>query len=212
MDFILENLLEWIGYLASFIILISLVMRSIKRLRFINLFGSVLFTIYGYFIGSFPVMVMNAGIVVINIYYLRQMIKTEDYFKVIAVEKSDEYLKAFLAFYRKNIEKAMPFTEGDLLNSSYRFFILRNMVPAGLFIVNEYDKETLEITLDYATPAYQDFQTGAHVFKRTSEVFQAQGYKQFITFTQDESHMKYLNRMAFKPTTVHNRKAFIRTI
>ncbi len=212
MDFILENLLEWIGYLASFIILISLIMRSIKRLRLINLFGSILFTIYGYFIGSYPVMVMNAGIVVINLYYLRQMVKTEDYFKVIAVEKEDEYLKAFIAFYRKGIDIAMPFSESELLSSSHRFFILRNMVPAGLFIVKEHSKDTLEITLDYATPAYQDFKTGAQVFKRTADVFKTQGYKKFITFTTSESHQKYLSHMAFTKTEIDKKTAYIKEI
>ncbi len=203
---------EWIGYIASLLILISLVMRSIKRLRLINLAGASIFTVYGFLIQAYPVAVMNAGIVLINLYYLRQMIRSRDYFKVIAVEKTDEYLKAFVAFYRENIQEAMPFTETTLNESSYRFFILRNMNPAGLFVVKEYDDKTLEITLDYAIPMYQDFKTGAHVFKKTGDVFKDQGYEQFITFTADDSHQNYLKRMQFTRETIDGKNAYLKKI
>ncbi len=205
-------LVEWVGYIASFIILVSLLMRSIKRLRLINLGGSVLFTAYGFAIGSYPVMMMNAGIVLINVYYLVQMVKSEDYFDVVPVDKTDEYLRAFLAFYQKEIKRAMGFTQRDLDASDFRFFVLRNMVPAGLFIVNTYDEETLEITLDYATPAYQDFKTGAHVYSRITDLFKSQGYTRFVVFNADAAHAKYLSRMCFEETTLDNQKAFIKNL
>lgn len=62
--------LEWLGYLASLIVLISLLMSSIVKLRWINLIGSALFSLYGFLIGALPVGIMNLGIVLINIYYL----------------------------------------------------------------------------------------------------------------------------------------------
>lgn len=206
------TLIEPLGTLASFIILVSLIMRSVKRLRIINLIGSIVFIAYAIFIQSIPVLIMNVGIVWINIYYLYQMYKSEDYFKVLAIDKHDEYLKAFLSFYKKDIKQAMAFKEDDLNASDYRFFVLRNMVPAGVFIANEYDEDTLEITLDYATPAYQDFKTSKHVFDNTKETFISQGYKHFITFTEDEKHIKYLERMDFEPTIIRNKKAYTKNI
>ncbi len=205
-------IVEWVGYFASFIILVSLLMRSIKRLRVINLAGAILFAVYGFVIDAYPVMVMNAGIVAINVYYLIQMVKTEDYFDVVPVDKTDEYLRAFLVFYQKAIKRAMGFTPRDLDASDYRFFVLRNMVPAGLFIVNTYDEETLEITLDYATPAYQDFKTGVHVYSRITDVFKEQGYTRFVVFNADAAHATYLRRMRFTETTVDNQKAFVKML
>ena len=38
-----QVLLEWIGYTASLIVLVSLLMSSIKKLRWINLFGALIF-------------------------------------------------------------------------------------------------------------------------------------------------------------------------
>ena len=41
-------LIEWIGYLASILIAISMFMKDIVKLRFINLVGSLLFAFYGF--------------------------------------------------------------------------------------------------------------------------------------------------------------------
>ena len=45
-------LIEWIGYLASILIAISMFMKDIVKLRFINLVGSLLFAFYGFSISS----------------------------------------------------------------------------------------------------------------------------------------------------------------
>ncbi|WP_029035690.1 hypothetical protein [Salinimicrobium terrae] len=62
--------IEWIGYLASFFLLLSFLMRNITTLRYINSLGCLLFVAYGLLLGSYPIIVTNAAIVLINIYYL----------------------------------------------------------------------------------------------------------------------------------------------
>ena len=39
--------IEYVGYLASILIGISMFMKDIVKLRFINLSGAILFTVYG---------------------------------------------------------------------------------------------------------------------------------------------------------------------
>jgi hypothetical protein len=212
MEWFLENILEWIGYLASFIILISLVMRSIKRLRVINLFGALLFAVYGYFIGALPVMLMNGGIVLINIYYLHQMLKTREFFDLLPIKGDDLYVKEFLSYYKKNISNASEFKLESLKQNAFGFFILRNMMPAGIFVVEPFDKNTLEITLDFATPMYQDFKTSAHIFREEVKQFKDLGYKKFITITNDLHHEKYLLKMGFTKDTLNNKPVYTKTI
>ena len=62
--------IEWVGYLASFVLLISFLMRNITTLRYINSLGCLLFVAYGLLLGSWPIVVTNAAIVLINMYYL----------------------------------------------------------------------------------------------------------------------------------------------
>lgn len=66
--------LEFLGYLASILVAISLMMRSLTKLRVINLSGSLLFTIYGFSIGAYPVAALNAFIVLVNIFYLQKQV------------------------------------------------------------------------------------------------------------------------------------------
>lgn len=66
---------ELLGYLASLFVAISLMMRSLTKLRVINLVGSLLFIAYGLVIGAYPVAVMNAFILLVNLYHLQHAFK-----------------------------------------------------------------------------------------------------------------------------------------
>ncbi|KJZ91303.1 hypothetical protein ClosIBUN13A_CONTIG235g03697 [Clostridium sp. IBUN13A] len=50
-------------------------MKNIVKLRFINLIGCILFTIYGFIIKAYPVAIVNLIIAFTNIYYLYKLTK-----------------------------------------------------------------------------------------------------------------------------------------
>jgi uncharacterized protein with PQ loop repeat len=65
------SLTEWVGYLASLVLMISFLMKNINTLRIINSIGAVLFVIYGFMLTtSWPIIVTNTFILGVNIYYL----------------------------------------------------------------------------------------------------------------------------------------------
>ncbi|HBF47889.1 YgjV family protein [Shewanella frigidimarina] len=64
------NIWEWVGYLASVVVAISLMMSDIKKLRWWNLIGAGLFVAYGLAIDAVPVALVNFFIVLIDAYYL----------------------------------------------------------------------------------------------------------------------------------------------
>lgn len=61
---------ECLGILAGVFILVSFYFRDIKRVRYINSVGCILFIIYSIFIDSWAVLITNAGILGIHIYHL----------------------------------------------------------------------------------------------------------------------------------------------
>ncbi|NKF51272.1 uroporphyrinogen decarboxylase [Shewanella sp. WXL01] len=67
------NNVELLGYLASVMVAISLMMKDIIWLRWINFIGCALFTVYGYAIDAWPVAGMNAFVACINIYHLTKI-------------------------------------------------------------------------------------------------------------------------------------------
>jgi len=64
------SLTEWVGYLASLVLMISFLMKNINKLRIINSIGAVLFIVYGFMLSSWPVIITNAFILGVNVYYL----------------------------------------------------------------------------------------------------------------------------------------------
>ena len=66
-------LVEWIGYAASAVIAISLLMIDVGKLRIINSIGCLLFVINGLLVHAYPVAVSNLIIVFINLYHLYKL-------------------------------------------------------------------------------------------------------------------------------------------
>ncbi|WP_281636775.1 uroporphyrinogen decarboxylase [Flavobacterium marginilacus] len=65
------SLTEWVGYLASFVLMTSFLMKNINTLRIVNSAGCILFIIYGFMLAaSLPIIITNAFILGINILYL----------------------------------------------------------------------------------------------------------------------------------------------
>jgi hypothetical protein len=61
---------EYIGYVASVIVLLSFLMRKIFFLRIVNTVGCIFFIVYGMMLGSIPIILTNTAIALINGYYL----------------------------------------------------------------------------------------------------------------------------------------------
>ncbi|MEM9680940.1 MAG: uroporphyrinogen decarboxylase [Bacteroidota bacterium] len=62
---------EWVGYLASAVLLVSFMMKSINTLRLVNSAGAILFVVYGIMLNiSWPIIITNTAILGINMYYL----------------------------------------------------------------------------------------------------------------------------------------------
>lgn len=64
---------EIIGYSGSILILVSMLMTSVVRLRVINLIGSLVFAVYALLIKSYPTAFLNACLVGINVYQLLKL-------------------------------------------------------------------------------------------------------------------------------------------
>ncbi|TXI84756.1 MAG: uroporphyrinogen decarboxylase [Crocinitomicaceae bacterium] len=66
----MEQYTDYIGYIASGVVLLSFLMRKMIFLRIVNTIGCVFFIVYGILLGEAPIIITNAAIVLINIYYL----------------------------------------------------------------------------------------------------------------------------------------------
>lgn len=62
--------LEIFGYIGTALVILSMTMKSINKLRAINVAGGTISMIYSAFVSAWPIVVMNACLITINSYYL----------------------------------------------------------------------------------------------------------------------------------------------
>ncbi|MCQ8879006.1 uroporphyrinogen decarboxylase [Pseudoalteromonas shioyasakiensis] len=61
---------EYLGYIASALLVASLTMSDVVKLRWLNLAGCIAFTLYGIAISAWPVAITNGVLTFVNLYHL----------------------------------------------------------------------------------------------------------------------------------------------
>jgi len=194
----MQYYIEIFGTMASVIVAISLMMRNIKWLRILNGIGSAAFVIYGIFIGALPVWLLNAFIVIINIYYLVKMRLTRDRFDIIErpIHESP-YIDLFLKFYKNDIELFFPQFKLDDVDGLHADLILRDMNPVSLILYKTIKEHETEIVLDYAVPNYRDFKNAQYYFNAIRKRIASEGTHVFVARAYTKPHAKYLKKLGF---------------
>lgn len=190
---------ELIGYAASVLIAVSLMMSALIKLRIINLIGAATFAVYGVLIGSVPVSVMNSFIVLINAYYLLIMYRAKEFFQLLQVPPDSPYLHHFLRFYERQIRLFQPAFDFQKDDDWIPVFILRNMIPAGLILGTRIEGDRLRIELDFAIPKYRDFKIAHYLFCRKKDFFFSKGFRRIESPKGNDTHNAYLERIGFQP-------------
>ncbi len=191
--------IELIGYVASMLIALSMMLSSILRLRLINLAGALAFTVYGILIGAIPVALLNGLIVLVNAHYLLRMLRAKEYFHLLSLQPDSDYLRYFLRFHAEDIRIFFPQFGHRTAENEMAIFILRDCTPAGVFIAEEQPRGVLHVRLDYAIPRYRDFKIGRFLFVGQAEFFRERGIREIIASPQHEDVRAYLIEVGFEP-------------
>lgn len=190
--------LVWIGYFASAVIAVSMMMQSIVKFRWVNLVGALSFATYGLLIGAIPVFLLNTFIVGIDIFFLYRIYRKDQLFETLQVQGDSPYLLRFLEFHKNEISQFFPEFEYQPEMNTISFFVLRNMAVSGLFLAHSPEPGTLKVGLDYVVPEYRDYKNGKYVYHRLKEYFNKEGYQRVITKACSPKHIKYLAKMGFE--------------
>ena len=190
---------EAVGYVASALIILSITQTSILKLRVIGLAGSLTFLAYSLAIGAYPIAVVNVVAAAIHVWYLRELIRRKDeVFRILHVHPDSRYLRDFLDHYRDEIQgHYQPEFVYRPSPAQVTAFILRDMVPAGLFIGEARDDDTFEVRLDFVIPQYRDFKIGRYVYSSDSGLLAGLEPTCVWADASNSDHAQYLRRMGF---------------
>lgn len=188
---------ELVGYLASALIVVSLLMTSILRLRLIGLVGAITFTAYGVLIGAYPIAVANGSIILIHLFHLRRMLSDrahDAYFEALDVPSTSPLLERFVAFHGEQIRAFQPEFAG-LHEGQLALLVLRDAVPVGA-VVAEVDGDEAQVVLDYVTAEHRDLRPGRWLWIE-SDAFTSRGIHRVTTTAPSPEHARYLTSVGF---------------
>jgi hypothetical protein len=192
-----EMIREGIGYAASLVILVSLLMTNVFRLRMINLVGSLFFALYGWLIGSWPVCVINLVIAGIDGWYLVQSLRVSAFFDLQPAESvGPEFLKRFFLYHERDLMAHAPGLTIEDLQEACTCLIFRNLLPVGVFSIRRRGPDA-DVVIDFMIPEYRDFKAGMFLYKTKRMHFKEQGIKRFHAVARHPSHPKYLQKNGF---------------
>lgn len=189
-------MIEAVGYLGSALVVVSLLMTRILRLRVIGLMGSATFLLYGLLIGSVPIVITNAVIIGINATFLWRATRVKEWFSLLEVRPSSRYLNEFLRFYHDDILKHQTGWNGVVDGDDLAVLVLRDMQPAAA-VVGPIDSGVLELKLDYAIPRFNDYRMGRFLYESNAQFFAEKGINTITATAGTKPYIRYLKKMGF---------------
>lgn len=183
--------LEIFGYIGTALVLISMLMTSVVKLRAFNAVGSLVSMIYAYFSGTWPVVILNLSLLIINAVQLLRLRRVKVGFEYLSVPGADRSLQHFLRYYQQDIASYFPdFSGVDGCDRIY--MVCRETEPVGILAGSVADGQ-LRVALDYTTPKYRDCSVGSFLFAELKD----EQIKTVITQSENKMHLQYLKKMGF---------------
>jgi hypothetical protein len=190
------------GYLASVFLAISLMVQNDLTFRWINALGCLFFIFYGLLILALPIVLANAFLLVINLYYLVRIYRATEDFDLIEYKGDEKLISKFLGFYGKDIHNYFPGYGHGQTEGNIRFVVLRDLVIANIFVAHLQPDGTARVQLNYTVPKYRDYKVGRFIFNRENQFLRAKGVQRLeYGFVANKGHEKFLKKMGFRKTS-----------
>lgn len=188
MDF--KILFEVIGYCGTILVVLSMMMTSVVKLRIINICGSILSMTYAVITNTWPIVLMNAALIIINVIQLIRSFRRSLNFNYRKVLTNDLSFKHFMEIYKFDIEKY--FGEISISDKEEAYLVYIDTELAGVLVGNK-ENDCFNVSIDYAIPKFRDMSIGKYVYPKLKEydinlISQSSGVKK---------HNKYLLSMGY---------------
>ncbi|MFB6317549.1 YgjV family protein [Saccharicrinis sp. FJH54] len=167
----MSNWQEWIGYLASALVAVSLLMSSVKKLRWINMAGAFVFTVYGALIDSWPVLLMNAFLVVVNIYYLVKLNNKSLKLHLKREDWQNPLTKKFMCRFNSEIIKLFP--EFDYKHNKSDLHLIYNNFEIAGFLAGNLVEDKIQVDVLFIQSKYKGYNFEEKLFETNKLVQKA---------------------------------------
>ncbi len=209
----LQQAAQWIGYLATLLLAISLLVNNDVKFRWLNLSGCVAFIIYGAVLNALPVVLTNVLLFGINAWFLVQIYRRHELFEIYEFKKGGVIVDRFLEFYEKDILLYFPEYKRELLEGNLNFVVLRDLVIANAFSTKLSDDGTAEVFLNYTTSKYRDYKVGRFIFEKEKQFLLSKGIsKIYYPKLANLHHKKFLLKIGFQKEIINGKECLTKNL
>ena len=193
---VMKILLEALGYLGTVLTLMSMMMTSVVKLRTWSAIGSFISMVYAIICGAWPVVFLNVGLILINMYHLIRMRGNKIQFDCVRFDPRGDGLMYFLNHNANNIQYCFPGYKYKPQDDTNAYMVFADGEAVGLLIGTREDT-IFHVELDYATPKYRDCSVAEHLFAYLKD----QGISTLVAerkATDYNQYKTYLTKMGFE--------------
>ena len=187
-------IIEMIGYLGSALVVVSMLMTSVVKLRVVNTIGSLIFMCYALIIGSYPTAVMNFCLIAINVYHLIRLFRDRKEYDLVDLTEDESFVRYFLEKNGEDIRSFFPWFKAEDLQGDVRCLACCGSQPASLFIAKTTGADALEVVLDYAAPLYRDTSAGRFLHEQLKQ----KGIRTVVFRGDAPKHVAYMEKIGYR--------------
>ena len=202
-----------VGYLASLLLAISLVINNDLKFRWLNTFGCLSFIIYGVLIDAFPIILTNSILLLINLFYLVKIYRTEEDFDLVEFKAGDQLIGKFLSFHEQDIKNYFPNFNLAELGDEISFMVLRDMAIANIFVASLSPDGTAVVKINYTVQKYRDYKVGKFIFDKEKKYLVAKGVK-LVVYKEvaNKGHESFLKTMGFNKQVFEGNECYVKSL
>jgi hypothetical protein len=209
----LQDLAPWFGYLATLLLALGLLVNNDIKFRWLNFSGNIAFIVYGVVLNAMPVILTNALLLCINIYFLFRIYNRKELFEILEFGTGGIMVERFLEFYKTDIDLYFPNFTGKELEGNLNFVVLRDLVIANTFSTRLSENGTAEVILNYTVAKYRDYKVGRFIFEREKQFLLSKGVQKIYYETvASQQHKKFLIKMGFQTETINGKKCLTKNL
>ena len=145
--------LEIFGYIGTALVIVSMMMTSLVKLRIINMCGGLISLIYAVFCNTWPVVVLNACLICINFVQTVRQLRGKEEVTLLSVEANDSTAQHLMHLWQKDVEKNHPNYRLQATNGEQVHILYVGEAAIGFFDANRAEGSSAEVL--YLTPAHR---------------------------------------------------------
>jgi hypothetical protein len=197
----MQTVLEIIGWVGSALLVFSVVQSRFMRFRVLNLVASAVLVAYNAALQVWPMVAVNAALVVIDFYYIWKLQRDRRADQAFTYAPADAGLADwFLQRFGDDLAGFHPDIVADL-PAAQAAAIFHDDRVIGLVAWRPLDGGVAELLADYVIPAYRDFHPGVFVYSPAGPLRQA-GVRVVHIDQPKHAVAAYLKKLGFEETAL----------